>query len=100
MPPTTMAIIGVLLIMVCILLGCLFRMQVTKNQWEQKVALLSQEGQYQKNQLGQLATEESCQRNLVSASMATITELTARCSAAEARVANLNKMEQVLGEKD
>ncbi|MGE5454576.1 MAG: DNA recombination protein RmuC [Methylocystaceae bacterium] len=86
--------------MVCILLGCLFRMQVTRNQWEQKVALLSQEGQYLKNQLGQLATEESCQRNLVSASMATITELTARCSAAEARVVNLNKMEQALGEKD
>jgi len=96
---TMVGIISLLTILVIALLGWLLRLQATKSQYEKQAALLNQEMLYQSNQLFQLKGEEANLRSLNTAATGTITELTARCSAAEARISHLDKLEQLVTEK-
>jgi len=90
-------VMAVLLVLLLVYLGRLLR---TRSELETASALWSQQVQQQSDQIGQLKAEETYKRNLNEAALGTINELTARCSAAETRAAAMDKLEQLLMEKN
>lgn len=91
--------IAVLTIVAVVLLGYLLKILSACSAYEQEIALLGQQLQQQAHQTAQLQAEAIDHRNINTATMATINELTARCSGAEARAVQADRLEKLLGEK-